>query len=876
MRAVSRPRARRAAITALLCGALAALVVPTSAARAAPASKPDVRISSGVGNEAALANPSCDPETGRLRYASRYRPPCVLQWTRGTANGGATAPGVTATTIKVVVLVPADGQLSALGIPQALPVNQATRQAGTFGDAVRDASTVFDHAGFEMWGRQVEYSLVTATGVDDAAQRADAAAVIAQRPFAVVVPAPTTSGIGGPVFERAVADAHVVVVGYPTTKEAIEQAPYRWSASTGDDRARVQLTAEFAGRQLAGRRAASAGTPELRAARRVFGVVYPAGATGIEGDRFQRVVHRLAGSGVRVVELGFDPALATNDPARLYQDVFPDFVARLRDEGVTTVVPFTDGNAVNALMKAATNLGFAPEWVSALSASLGPAPNARGWDQDQASRFFGLQSATVPALSPAAAQPLQGFQWYWGTNLGTSMGSVTAAVELLRTGVHLAGPRLSAAQFSVAMCAMGATGGAADGTQSAMRAPCRSAGLPWYVHHTGSIDASLGWWDPNAVYTTSAGQTVGPGAWRFVDDGRRYRSGTFPRAARPYFVADLGVLAFDAPRERDLPPAYVCAGCPGADPSPPPPSFPFGGPSSATQIAAAAASGAALPEDFPDPFVLQDGVDYYAYSTGGSRGIVQTAHSRDLVHWTWVGASLVATPRWSTGRAIWAPSVAKLGTSYVMYYAARDRGSTQWCLSYATAPAPNAVFVDTTTAPLVCDADRGGSIDPDVFVDRDGTPYLLWKTHAAPGSGTSVVVGAPLTADGRGLAGPTRTLLVTNGAWDGTIIENPALTFGSDGYSLFYSGNSFDSDRYAIGIARCSGPLGPCTRVSDGPALSSSGSILGPGGATVVMGPDGVRSLVFAAWTAPRVGYAAGGARSLYVRPLTSVGLAAR
>ena len=870
-----RRRAWRTAITALLCGALAALVLPPSAARAAPTSKHGARVSSGVGNEAALANPSCDPETGRLRYASRYAPPCVLEWRQDASNGGASASGVTATSIKVAVLVPADGQLSALGIPQSLPVNQATRQTGTFADAVRDASSVFDHAGFETWGRQVEYSFVVGTGVDDVAQRNDAAAVLALRPFAVVVPAATTSGIGGPVFERAVADAHVVVVGYPTTKEALEQAPYRWSASTGDDRARVQLTAEFAGRQLAGRSAANAGTPELRVAQRVFGVVYPTGATGIEGERFGRVVRRLAGSDVRVVELGFDPALATTDPARLYQEVFPGFVARLRDEGVTTVVPFTDANAINALMKAATNLGFAPEWVSALSASLGPAPNARGWDQDQASRFFGLQSATVPALTPAATQSLQGFQWYWGTNSGTSMGSVTAAVELLRTGVHLAGPRLTAAQFSVGMCAMGATGGAADGTQSSMRAPCRSAGLPWYVHHTGSIDASLGWWDPNAVYTTSAGQTVGAGAWRFLDDGRRYRGGTFPRAEKPYFDNDRSVLAFDVPRERDLPPTYACAGCPGADASVPTNTL-FGGPSSATQMAAAAASGAVLPEDFPDPFVLQDGNDYYAYSTGGSRGIVQTAHSRDLVHWTWLGASLTATPRWSTGRAIWAPSVAKLGSSYVMYYAARDRASTQWCLSYATAPAPNSVFVDTTTTPLVCESDRGGSIDPDVFVDRDGTPYLLWKTHAAPGSGTSVVVGAPLTADGSALAGPTRTLLVTNGAWDGTIIENPAMTFGSDGYSLLYSGNSFDSDRYAIGIARCSGPLGPCTRVSNAPALASSGSVLGPGGATVVMGPDGMRSLVFAAWTAPRVGYGAGGARSLYVRPVTSVGLAAQ
>ena len=59
--------------------------------------------------------PACDPETGRLRYGSRYRPPCVLEWAAGEANGGATAPGVTATTIRVAVLVPADGQPGAFG-----------------------------------------------------------------------------------------------------------------------------------------------------------------------------------------------------------------------------------------------------------------------------------------------------------------------------------------------------------------------------------------------------------------------------------------------------------------------------------------------------------------------------------------------------------------------------------------------------------------------------------------------------------------------------------------------------------------------------------------------------------------------------------------
>ena len=103
--------------------------------------------------------------------------------------------------------------------PFALPINQATRQAGTFVDAVLDATAVFDYAGFETWGRTVEVAFVPSAGNDEAAQRADAAAVVAQQPFAVIVPLPSlTGGIGGPIFERAVADRKIVVIGYPTTR----------------------------------------------------------------------------------------------------------------------------------------------------------------------------------------------------------------------------------------------------------------------------------------------------------------------------------------------------------------------------------------------------------------------------------------------------------------------------------------------------------------------------------------------------------------------------------------------------------------------------------------------------------------------------------
>ena len=112
-----------------------------------------------------------------------------------------------------------------------------------------------------------------------------------------------------------------------------------------------------------------------------------------------------------------------------------------------------------------------------------------------------------------------------------------------------------------------------------------------------------------------------------------------------------------------------------------------------------------------DLVVLADSGVYYAYSTGGPRGIVQVARSIDLRHWTWSGAALAAVPQWATGRAVWAPSLLRIGDRYVMHYAARDRATGQWCLSVAVAPRPNAVFVDTSTAPFLCQTDRGGSIE---------------------------------------------------------------------------------------------------------------------------------------------------------------------
>ena len=81
----------------------------------------------GIGTAEALDNPdSATPTTKRMKYQSYSAPLCVKAWKDGADNGGATAQGVTAKTIKVAVL---DGDLPAQQLAtEGLYRDQATGQ----------------------------------------------------------------------------------------------------------------------------------------------------------------------------------------------------------------------------------------------------------------------------------------------------------------------------------------------------------------------------------------------------------------------------------------------------------------------------------------------------------------------------------------------------------------------------------------------------------------------------------------------------------------------------------------------------------------------------------------------------------------------------
>jgi hypothetical protein len=271
---------------------------------------------------------------------------------------------------------------------------------------------------------------------------------------------------------------------------------------------------------------------------------------------------------------------------------------------------------------------------------------------------------------------------------------------------------------------------------------------------------------------------------------------------------------------------------------------------SCRQVLAPGGEGAVFPFDFADPFVLRVGSTFYAYSTNAGGGTIQIIRSQDLRTWEWLGNALAALPAWAAPDTTWAPSVVARPGGYVAYYTTRDAASGRQCISRAIASRPDGPFVDTSTGPLVCQLDLGGSIDPSPFVDVDGTLWLVWKSD-----GVDRIWSMPMRADGLAPAWWPTALLAPDQAWEHGVIEGPSMTFAAGRYWLFYSGGSWNGAGYAQSYATCAGPAGPCTKPQAGPLLASHGTIAGPGGGEVFTDTMGGAWLAYHAYTVPAVGY---------------------
>lgn len=291
-------------------------------------------------------------------------------------------------------------------------------------------------------------------------------------------------------------------------------------------------------------------------------------------------------------------------------------------------------------------------------------------------------------------------------------------------------------------------------------------------------------------------------------------------------------------------------------------------------------------ENFPDAFVLPHGSQFIAYSTNDGPN-VPVAISTDLVHWSFVGDPATGRQRdalpklgvWAKTGFTWAPEVLELGARYLLYYTASDRRRNEQCIGVAVASDPLGPFVDNSSDPIVCQTNLGGSIDPDVFRDRDGKLYLYFKNDGNRVHERTSLWAQPLAPDGLSVTGEPVELVKDNQAWEQRVVEAPTMVNSPAGYELFFSGGFFgwNADEgglspYAMGYANCTGPLGPCVAASENPLLHSfndreAGCVSGPGHQSLFT--VGARTFIsFHAWQASSRCRKEGNRRYLYIAPL--------
>jgi beta-xylosidase len=278
-----------------------------------------------------------------------------------------------------------------------------------------------------------------------------------------------------------------------------------------------------------------------------------------------------------------------------------------------------------------------------------------------------------------------------------------------------------------------------------------------------------------------------------------------------------------------VPPGLAAADRPPVDPNPSAPGVAVG-------------SG----QDQSDPFLTIADGRYFLYTSGvpGTPPVnVPVASATDFGAWSPITDALPVLPRWAVPGYTWAPDVRRFGSTYVLYFTAMLFGSrpAMECIGDATGSAPDGPFTPAR-APFICQVGLGGSIDPRVFTDANGSNWMLWKSDQNIGGAATPTQmwSQELTSDGLGLIGQAAVIMTPDEGWQGTIVEAPDMVEINGSYWDFYSGNWFNQPAYAIGAARCAGPEGPCSDSSPLPLLGSNDQGQGPGEESVFEDPSGI------------------------------------
>jgi hypothetical protein len=487
----------------------------------------------GIGSEAALAAPDCDRSAGKIRISFIWRPACVVPWPAGADNGGATATGVTATSIRVV----------RYNDPvQPISDDELKRKWQTSID-------LFEHF-YRMWGRKVENIVVGKSGDDEVAQRADAVKIASLKPF-IATGVPSTDQV---LITELVARKIIVVTNSNVPVElSLKLAPYVWGPTIQPDELVALNIGTYAGKRLLGRPARWAGQAEYKAQTRKFGVIYP---DTLNPKYFNDAFSKYGG---KVTESMSYPAGQAN--ASLWGERSRVIAAKMHSSGVTSVIAITDLLFTNPMTQAAATQNWFPEWITTGYLAQDLDIVAATYNQAEWRNAFGVAGIPIASGEMAPWPQYWFYLWYYG-NSDNQDGPAHSEATIIFSGIHAAGPHLTVESFRDGVFALPPAGGSIISAQiAAQHSFGRHGFFPWDDYNAFD-DFDEVYWDTTAIAPDLVTGQNTAGHYRHLNGGRRYTVDRWPSGEPKMFDPAGTQMFYTSYPPNDRPPDYPCTGCP--------------------------------------------------------------------------------------------------------------------------------------------------------------------------------------------------------------------------------------------------------------------------------------------------------------------------
>jgi beta-xylosidase len=248
------------------------------------------------------------------------------------------------------------------------------------------------------------------------------------------------------------------------------------------------------------------------------------------------------------------------------------------------------------------------------------------------------------------------------------------------------------------------------------------------------------------------------------------------------------------------------------------------------------------PIHLQEPFILVYAKKYYLLGTTSPSEGFQCYESPDLAHWKFDGWAWRKSGLHVARGDLHSPQVFVYQGMFCMVYSGRMPTGTQ--LALAASVKPEGPYHDLHVPWLGL---GNGCVGGDVFIDDNGKPYLIFSQKSTRNSCSySAIYGVALNKDLSKIIGEPAKLLEANQRWElvhgdlNQCNESARMFRIGSKYYLAYSANDHLTSDYGIGYALADKPLGPWTKSTENPLLSSHAEIgvFGPGRGSVFRSVD--------------------------------------